>query len=117
MEHFQPFFFLQITYLRGFFLQGHGMFSHPLGCPGYVPPDDQSTDDDYSNSSCDQMILEELECNLPRCPDITDQEHTGIDTEASFAFKIDNVTDVNVGEKATFTCEEHCECLLFHDIR
>lgn len=83
-----------------------------MACPGYEPPNDINTDDDYNITTCDEILFETLKCDYPVCKEINGT----IDLSSSNAGLVGDNFTATVGTNVTFACNEQCELRFIADI-
>ncbi len=85
--------------------------THPVGCPDYEPPEDETVDDS-AQTQCDNLTLDSIRCLLPLCPmpNATDSPLKFNESMYSFVLQDDDVIlPVEVGRLAKFSCIDECK--------
>ena len=92
--------------------------SHPIGCPGYVKPSSSaaSTTPTTTPTSCRELSLLSIECNLPLCPVANDTTASGLKTADSKSKLLTSNFTTKVGSQITYKCETPCECYFFNSV-
>ena len=120
-----PFLFFTFTFVRNWTV------NHNVGCKSYSDLESEITDisnltsthtycnekdTKYCPTKCQEINFSELQCALPRCPNITKDQITAIYPEAQGArLQSDPLPDerFNIGSNVTFECIETCKkCVL-----
>lgn len=105
--------------------------NHDVGCKGYFELEAEITDaanltsthtycnekdTKYCQTKCPEIKFSELQCALPRCPNITKDRITAIYPKTQGAkLQSDPLPDerFNIGSSATFECIETCKKYVF----
>jgi hypothetical protein len=86
--------------------------SHPIGCPGYVKPIDPNLND-TAPTTCKELSLSNIECNLPFCPFPNDTKASGLDTLKSKSKLLTSDITRKVGTQIQYQCLNPSNFLLY----